>query len=39
MILFDLAGHAEYNFSHSAIMEVIIQKQPLFINLVDVPYA
>ena len=36
MILFDLAGHAEYNFSHSAIMEVIIQKSiAIFINLVD----
>ena len=36
MILFDLAGQAEYNFSHSAIMEVVIQKSiALFINLVD----
>ena len=36
MILFDLAGHAEYNFSHSAIMEVIIQRSTaIFINLVD----
>ena len=36
MILFDLAGHAEYNFSHSAIMEVVIQKSSaIFINLVD----
>ena len=36
MILFDLAGQAEYNFSHSAIMEVVIQKSTaIFINLVD----
>ena len=36
MILFDLAGHAEYNFSHSAIMEVVIQKSiAIFINLID----
>ena len=36
MILFDLAGQAEYNFSHSAIMEVVIQKSTaIFVNLVD----
>ena len=36
MILFDLAGHAEYNFSHSAIMEVVIRKSSaIFVNLVD----
>ena len=36
MILFDLAGHTEYYFSQSAIMEVIIQKSiAIFINLVD----
>ena len=36
MILFDLAGQAEYNFSHSAIMEVVIQKSTvIFVTLVD----
>ena len=36
MILLDLAGHTEYYFSQSAIMEVIIQKSmAIFINLVD----
>ena len=36
LILFDLAGHTEYYFSQSAIMEVIIQKSSaIFINLVD----
>ena len=36
MILFDLAGQAEYNFSHSAIMEIVIQKSTaIFVNLVD----
>ena len=37
MILYDLAGHTEYYFSQSAIMEVIIQKSmAIFINLVDI---
>ena len=37
LILFDLAGHTEYYFSQSAIMEVIIQKSSaIFINLVDI---
>ena len=36
MILYDLAGHTEYYFSQSAIMEVIIQKSTaIFMNLVD----
>ena len=34
--LFDLAGHTEYYFSQSAIMEVFIRKSSaIFINLVD----
>ena len=36
MILFDLAGHTEYYFSQSAIMEVIIRNSmAVFVNLVD----
>ena len=36
LILFDLAGHTEYYFSQSAIMEVFIQKSmAIFINLFD----
>ena len=36
MILYDLAGHTEYYFSQSAIMEVFIrQSTAIFINVVD----
>ena len=36
LVLFDLAGHTEYYFSQSAIMEVIIRKSTtIFMNLVD----
>ena len=36
LILFDLAGHTEYYFSQSALMEVVIQKSmAIFINVVD----
>ena len=36
LILFDLAGHTEYYFSQSAIMEVFIRKSSaIFINFVD----
>ena len=36
LILFDLAGHTEYYFSQSAIMEVFIQNSmTIFIDLVD----
>ena len=36
MVLFDLAGQAEYYSSHSALMENLMQRSPaLFINLVD----
>ena len=35
-VLYDLAGHSEYYFSQSVIMETVIQKTPaIFINLVD----
>ena len=36
IVLYDLAGHSEYYFSQSVIMETVIQKTPaIFINLVD----
>ena len=36
MILYDLAGHTEFYFSQSTIMEVIVQNSmAIFINLVD----
>ena len=36
MILYDLAGHAEYHSSHSAIMETVMQQSPAtFINVID----
>ena len=36
MILFDLAGQAEYHSSHSAIMETVMQQSPAtFINVID----
>ena len=35
-VLYDLAGHSEYYFSQSVIMETVIQKTPaIFIDLVD----
>ena len=36
MVVFDLAGHAEYHSSHSAIMETVMQQSPAtFINVLD----
>ena len=36
MVLYDLAGHAEYHSSHSAVMETVMQQSPAtFINVID----
>ena len=36
MVLYDLAGQAEYHSSHSAVMETVMQQSPAtFINVVD----
>ena len=36
MVVFDLAGQAEYHSSHSAVMETVMQQSPAtFINLID----
>ena len=36
MVLFDLAGQAEYHSSHSAVMETVMQQSPAtFINVID----
>ena len=36
IVMYDLAGHSEYYFSQSVIMETVLQKTPaIFINLVD----
>ena len=35
IVLYDLAGHAEYHSSHSAVMETVLQQSPaIFINLI-----
>ena len=37
MVLYDLAGHAEYHSSHSAIMEIVMQQSPAtFVNVIDI---
>ena len=36
MVLYDLAGQAEYHSSHSAVMETVMQQSPAtFINVID----
>ena len=36
MVLYDLAGHAEYHSSHFAVMEIVMQQSPAtFINVID----
>ena len=35
IVLYDLAGHAEYHSSHSAVMETVMQQSPaIFINVI-----